>query len=216
MHRTRLSTCVVLLVAASGVFPPAARGVPTAGAELEAALRARPNLTHGAETFDTCAACHAANGAGANDGSVPAIAGQHFRVIVKQLVEFRHDARIDIRMQHFVSGDRLARAQDLADVAAYVAVLAPAHARENRTVGSGQGTYLRYCESCHGARAEGNGVTGVPRLAGQHVEYLIRQLGDAAEGRRPAMGRDHARVLLRLDSTETAALAAYVAALDSG
>ena len=189
--------------------------MPKAGAELEAATRATPNLTHGAEIFETCAACHALSGVGASDGSVPAIAGQHFRVIVKQLVEFRNDARIDIRMQHFVNGDRITRAQDLADVAGYIASLAPAQVPVKRATGSGQSTYVQSCESCHGARAEGNGVTGVPRLAGQHVEYLIRQLGDAAEGRRPGMGRDHTRVLLRLDPTETAALAAYAAGLES-
>lgn len=215
MHVTRFWTGLILIIAAPAALPRAVVAMPKAGAELEAAMRATPNLTHGAEMFETCAACHGANGVGASDGSVPAIAGQHFRVIVKQLVEFRNDARIDIRMQHFVNGDRITRAQDLADVAGYIASLAPAQVRVEHATTSGQGTYVQYCESCHGSRAEGNGVSGIPRLAGQHVEYLIRQLGDAAEGRRPGMGRDHTRVLLRLDSTETAAVAAYVAGLDT-
>jgi cytochrome c553 len=38
------------------------------------------------------------------------------------------------------------------------------------------------CASCHGARAEGNAA--IPRLAGQHDEYLRVQLGAFASGPR--------------------------------
>src|SRR5579872_1956647 len=86
-HVTRLRTGLVLVVAALTALPCAVVAMPKAGAEFEAAARATPNLTHGAAMFETCAACHATSGVGASDGSVPAIAGQHFRVIVKQLVE---------------------------------------------------------------------------------------------------------------------------------
>jgi cytochrome c553 len=54
---------------------------------------------------------------------VPAIAGQHFRVIVKQLVDYRHDKRWDIRMEHFTDRHLLAGPQDLADIAGFVSRL---------------------------------------------------------------------------------------------
>jgi len=53
----------------------------------------------------------------------------------------------------------------------------------------------------------------VPRLAAQHPEYLQEQLHDAAEGRRPSMGRDHARLLAPLSREETDAIAEYLASI---
>jgi cytochrome c553 len=36
------------------------------------------------------------------------------------------------------------------------------------------------CSGCHGAAGEGNAVTGIPRLAGLHPDYLAKQLADFA------------------------------------
>jgi cytochrome c553 len=214
-HRMRALSMGVLL----GVLllAPRAWAISTADGELQAALRATPDLGHGAKSFETCAACHGPDGGGAPDGSVPAIAGQHRSVILKQLIDFRHDKRINIRMQHFVADDHLAGAQSLADVAGYVASLAPRSpappSASATTLTTGRDSYGRLCQSCHGPRAEGDGATRVPRLAGQHIEYLSEQLDDAAEGRRPSMARDHAQTLQRLDRAELGALAAYLASL---
>lgn len=40
------------------------------------------------------------------------------------------------------------------------------------------------CAGCHGAQGEGNAQTGAPRIAGQPVAYLERQLDSYADGRR--------------------------------
>lgn len=188
----------------------------TQSESLEQALRLSPRIDHGAEIFDTCAACHGSDGWGASDGSVPAIAGQSVPVLVKQIVEFRYDARHSIRMQHFADRHHLTTPQDLADVAAYVQSL-PARQPPvlNQSAGAGQATalYANVCSGCHGRGAEGNPVTRVPRLAGQHREYLDEQLHDAAEGRRPSMERDHARLLARLSRDEIGAIAEYLAGL---
>ena len=94
--------------------------------EFNAVLRLKPDAVHGEQIFDTCSACHGDKGHGASDGSVPAIAGQNFRVIVRELVMFRHGGRSDPRMQHFTDRTHLSRgAQDIADVAAYVSQLQP-------------------------------------------------------------------------------------------
>jgi cytochrome c553 len=214
----RTRGAALLMGVLMGALAPQVWAISTAGGELQAALRATPDLGHGAKSFETCAACHGPDGGGAPDGSVPAIAGQHRSVIVKQLVDFRHDKRINIRMQHFVADDHLTGAQALADVAGYVASLAPRSAGTTRsasaaTLTSGRDSYGRLCQSCHGPRAEGDGATRVPRLAGQHIEYLSQQLADAAEGRRPSMARDHAQTLTRIDRAELDALASYLASL---
>ena len=99
--------------------PTFAENTAAAIAEFRAALALTPDLKHGAQLFETCSACHGADGAGARDGTVPAIAGQHVSVLVKQLVDFRHDRRWDERMQNFASRHSLEGAQDLLDVASY-------------------------------------------------------------------------------------------------
>ncbi len=94
--------------------------------ELETVNSAHPDWVHGAALFsDTCIACHGPDGSGRQDGDVPAIAGQHYRVIVRQLVGYRHDHRWDLRMEHFTDRHRLVDAQDVADVAAFVSDICP-------------------------------------------------------------------------------------------
>jgi cytochrome c553 len=54
------------------------------------------------------------------DGGVPRIAGQHISVLAKQLADYRHDRRWDIRMEHFADRHHLVDAQAIADVTAYI------------------------------------------------------------------------------------------------
>src|SRR5678815_1709609 len=82
--------------------------------EFAAAARLEPDLRHGAELFQTCAACHGPGGRGTEDGEIPAIAGQHGGVLLKQLTDFRHDQRWDERMRNFTDRHHLEGAQDLA------------------------------------------------------------------------------------------------------
>ena len=190
----------------------------TENAELDAALRLTPHLDRGAELFEMCAACHGQDGHGASDGSVPAIAGQWTPVIVKQILDFRYDSRLDVRMQHFVSRHHLSDSQQLADVAAYVNSLPPRAATppqdsDSNRARQGASLFGGSCASCHGTRAEGDLARRVPRLAGQHPEYVDEQLQDALEGRRPGMGRDHARLLAHLSSDDMDAIARYLSGI---
>jgi cytochrome c553 len=209
--------CSAIGLCALALLEPARSvAMSTASAELDAALRLKPNLAHGAELFEMCAACHGQDGHGTTDGSVPAIAGQPVGVIVQQIVEFRYDARLNLRMQHFVDRHHLTAPQELADVAAYVNRLPPRQpevAEEAPGAGEGPGAMLfgNLCAGCHGTLGKGNGSQRVPRLAGQHAQYLDDQLHDAAEGRRPSMSRDHARVLAALSSDEMEAISRYLA-----
>ena len=204
------------LFASALVASSAALAMSTPSEEIAEALHLKPHLTHGAEIFEMCAACHGPDGHGAPDGSVPAIAGQPMRVIVKQIVEFRYDARLNVRMQHFVDRHHLTAPQELADVAAYVSSLPPrqpATVGGNSREGPGAALFADSCASCHGAHAQGSSARRVPRLAGQYAEYLDAQLHDAAEGGRPSMRRDHARLLARLSSDDMAAISRYLAGI---
>ena len=186
----------------------------TAQRELAGALRATPDAINGEALFDHCASCHGADGGGEADGSTPRIAGQHFRVLVKQLVDFRSGKRWDFRMEGAAEQHHLTGAQDIADVAAYVAKLDSPGTRgigNGEFVEEGSRIYTKQCASCHGPAAEGNAQRGVPRLAGQHYGYLMRQMYDAVDGRRPALPRLHSQRIAPLDFQQVRALSDYLA-----
>jgi cytochrome c553 len=109
---------------------------------------------------------------------IPVIAGQHVSVLVKQLVDFRHDRRWDGRMQGAARHSELQNSQDLLDVAAYAESLKRPPPREMGPVDAatrqeGLRIYYRDCERCHGRLAEGDLQKLVPRLAGQNYPYLV-------------------------------------------
>ncbi len=210
--RVRAALAIGLLAAASA----AAQAVSTAQEELAQIKRSTPDLDRGAQLFETCAACHGPQGGGTSDGQVPRIGGQHLSVLWKQLVDYRHDRRWDLRMEHFTDRHHLENAQAIADVAAYIHQLEP---REPPGKGSGKlleqgaAVYGQLCRSCHGGAGEGDGQHAVPRIAGQHYEYLRRQFYDAVDGRRPNFSPAHIRLLARLDHDAIEAVADYLSRL---
>ncbi len=182
--------------------------------ELEHVMSRKPDAARGAALYETCAACHGERGEGVADGSVPAIGGQHYAVIVKQLADFRADLRSDMRMQHFADTRHLSHAQQIADVAAYISKLPPpqpAAAIPEELVARGGAVYARRCERCHGAVGEGDAETFMPRIAAQHAVYLRQQLDEAAAGRRRSMIRSHADFARSLSDADKAAVVAWVA-----
>ena len=184
--------------------------------ELDLVMSRNPNIENGAKLYETCAACHGAKGEGASDGSIPALAGQSFMVIAKQVVDFRAGVRADARMEHFSDRRHLSFSQPIADVAFYIAKLPaprPGTPPAGASLSRGALEYARSCERCHGVSGEGKEDTLSPRLASQHYEYLVRQLNDVAENRRPAMAEVHASLVRRGSPEELEAIAAFLSSL---
>jgi len=196
------------------LVPILAPAAESARNEYARVLKATPDEVHGAELFDQCTSCHGADGGGETNGSTPRIAGQHYRVIARQIVDFRHGKRWDFRMEGMADRHHIKGAQDIADVAAYVSKLARPG---NRGIGSGElvvegsRIFAQQCESCHGREAEGNAERGVPRLAGQHYAYLVRQMYDAVDGRRPALPALHSQRIEPLNYEQVRAVSDYLA-----
>ena len=183
-ERTRAAAAFAVLAVA---LCAAVQAVSDTQAELAEVRRSTPDLDHGAQLFDTCGACHGPDGGGTRDGQVPRIGGQHTSVLWKQLVDYRHDRRWDLRMEHFADRHHLGDAQAIADVAAYIHQLepnGPAGEGSGKLTDAGGALYAQLCRSCHGAIAQGDAARVVPRIASQHYEYLRRQFYDAVDGPR--------------------------------
>jgi len=196
------------------LLPTLASAAETARSEYARVLKATPDEVRGAQLFGQCISCHGADGGGETNGSTPRIAGQHYRVLAKQIVDFRYGKRWDFRMEGMADRHHLVNAQEIADVAAFVSRLAQPG---NRGIGSGEFAeegsriYAAQCKSCHGAEAQGDGTAGVPRLAGQHYAYLMRQMYDAVDGRRPALPRLHSQRIAPLDFEQVRAVSDFLA-----
>ena len=205
---------LTILLAALPAFALAANSTQR---DLQQATLAKPNLEHGSELFTQCVSCHGGKGGGQQNGNTPRIAGQHNSVLLKQLVDFRHGKRWDFRMEEHADQHHLETPQDIADVAAYVAQLDAGQAR-----GMGDGNYAAEgakifgarCASCHGPSGAGDAQEAVPRLAGQHYGYLMRQMYDAVDNRRPTLQAVHPKKIESLDFEQVRAVADYLSRND--
>ncbi len=196
-----------------------ARAGSAAQQEFHIAMQRTPDINRGRELFATCAACHNIDGSGMEDGSVPAIAGQYYAVIVKQLTDFRDDSRWNLRMEKVLYERHLTQPEDFADIAGYASQL-PRHATHNVGVGSslaaGTSVYFRECASCHGVLGEGSAARLTPRLGGQHFAYLARQVRYAGDRRRPNMAAAHEQRVRKLSLEEIKGVADYLSRIDPG
>ena len=195
-------------------FAPAAEN---ARRDLQQATRATPDLENGRALFRQCVSCHGVDGGGQSNGNTPRIAGQHYPVLLTQLVDFRHGKRWDFRMEEMADRHHLEGPQDIADVAAYVSEL---DAGGERGIGDGsystEGAFIfgSYCAVCHGPAGTGDPKKAVPRLGGQHYAYLMRQMYDAVDGRRLNLDRVHKDKIKPLDFEQVRAVSDYLSRIE--
>lgn len=173
----------------------AATPAEIAEAEYEEVLSLTPDVDNGRDVYLVCSVCHTPEGWGTPDGSYPQIAGQLRTVIVKQLADIRSRNRDNPMMYPFAVPRILGSAQEIADVAAYVAQLPMTPSNgigPGQDLAHGKQVYEDHCVTCHGAQGEGNVEDHIPAIAGQHYNYLMRQFELIRLGRRknadPKMG----------------------------
>jgi cytochrome c553 len=184
--------------------------------EYSKAMASPHDLARGRQLFQACAACHGPAGGGSADGLVPAIAAQHFQVLVRQLIDYRYSKRWDPRMESVARGHLLPDAAALAAVASYISSLPTPPVigvGDGDQIATGQPIYRQTCASCHGASGQGDAARGVPRIAGQHYAYVLRQLYDAVDNRRPNFSSEHVLLFKRFQYAEFRGVADYVARL---
>jgi cytochrome c553 len=205
-----LRCALALLVAASS-----ANAATAERRESAQVLASTPDVERGRQRFESCTRCHGRDGDGVVAGTTPRIAGQHYRVLVRQILDFRHGRRWDMRMEGVARSHAvLAGPQDIADVAAFVSTMPRNGARgtgDGSLLERGAALYRNGCAACHGTGGAGDEARGVPRIGGQHAVYLARQIYDAVDGRRPPLTRSHRRHFEPLTFEDVLGLTDYVA-----
>jgi len=179
-------------------------------------LRKNGDSTRGQEAFRGCRGCHKQDAFGRVDGTYPRLTGQYASVIIKQLTDIRAGARLNPKMEPFISPDAVT-VEEIADIAIYLSGLTTI--KENGKgpgdqVHQGEAIYAqRGCNKCHGNRGEGSGEKLYPALAAQHYSYLLREMEMIRTG---ARGNSHPDMVMALRDISTAdmeAVADYLARL---
>jgi cytochrome c553 len=132
-----------------------------------------------------CSTCHGPEGRGENP-LVPRLAGQQRAYIEVQLKAFRSQSRNDPEAHDYMWGIAATLNDNIvAGLAEYYAAQKPATgapAKNAPVAAAGKALFdkgspdrgIPPCAACHGMDAEGMSV--FPRLAGQHGQYLARQM----------------------------------------
>lgn len=132
------------------------------------------DVAAGKKKAEACAACHGADG-NSPAGAFPSLAGQNARYIYLQLRDYKEGRRKNPMMSAVASG---LEKQDMHDLAAYFA-----SQKQNRVTFTADPARVKagaakaeesLCAMCHLGGMKGQNE--IPRLAGQHPEYIVTQL----------------------------------------
>jgi len=158
-----------------------------------------------------CVACHGEAGNSANP-AVPSIAAQPAQFLSTALYMFRTGSRQDPQMSPMA---KPLSNTELNDLAAYFAAqkpAPPAHKTSAENASAGPELASRFnCTQCHGPHLLG--LQQMPRLAGQHYEYLRAQLAAFRSGKRADLDGNMTAAAQALSDKDIEVLADYLAGL---
>jgi cytochrome c553 len=158
-----------------------------------------------------CAACHGQTGNNDNP-QYPVLAGQSARYIYLQLKDFkegrRHDPNMDPIVQPLSRDDMLALADYFSKQKATPSTF---KADASKVEAGRKKSEEVLCTMCHLGGFIGQNE--IPRVAGQHYEYIKKQLSDFKARRRTNDAGNMTSVASTLSDTDIENLAQYVTSL---
>jgi cytochrome c553 len=158
-----------------------------------------------------CLACHGPGG-NSTDPQFPSLAAQPPLYLFYQLLQFREQRRKDARISPFA--EKLTDA-DMKDIAAYFTAqkaAAPTPAVDEARAAAGKAVAQRnHCASCH--MSAFTGQNHIARLAGQHYDYLVKELRGFKTGARPDIDGTMASAAVPLSDEDILNVAHYLTTL---
>ena len=195
------------------VAPSQAELAAKANQEFDMALTLTPDVANGLAIYRECAACHEAEGWGRTTDSVPQIAGQHRKVLIKQLADFRAGNRDAVLMVPYATVEAIGGTQAVADVTEYISTL-EISVENGKGPGDalplGEQLYQEKCMECHGANGEGSNDGLSPRIQAQHYKYMMRQFKWIRSGNRRNVSEEMNAIALALTQDEISAVLDFV------
>jgi cytochrome c553 len=158
-----------------------------------------------------CAACHGPNG-NSTSGVFPILAGQTSRYLYLQLRDYKEGRRKDPDMTPITAS---LSQEDMLDLAEFFSQQKPAPLAFKpdpaRVAAGAKIAASVACSMCH--MGEMKGQNAVPRVAGQHPDYVIKQLKDLKNKTRTNDAGNMASVTATLSDEDIENLANYTASL---
>jgi cytochrome c553 len=159
-----------------------------------------------------CAACHGASGR-SNASDVPVLAGQPAFYAITQLFLFREGRRSNEAMTAVA---KTLTDDDLRGFSTYIGTLppvpppAPAAPPDAARMAKGRALAQQHrCASCHGDDLSGG--QQVPRIGGQHEDYLRANLRGFKSGQRPGYTQAMTEAVSQVPVEDLDLLAYYAA-----
>lgn len=207
--------CLLLVVGFSVGAQTPAKSKPQAStstlASAPATAASKPTVDFAQRYTQLCAACHGAEGIGAAN-LAPSLAGQHSFYAITQLFLFKNERRSNVTMTALIkdfSNDDLRGFSEL--IGKFPVAAAPLSSETPDASRMAQGKELankHQCMSCHGSQLAGS--QQVPRIAGQHEDYLKRVLTEFRQGKRLGYTNAMNEALVGLKQEELDTLAYFI------
>ena len=178
---------------------------------LAAAAAAPAALAQAPARAAVCVACHGENG-NSTIPTNPILAGQTARYLYLQLRDFQEGRRSDPQMSPMVAGLSRDELRELADYFAAQKPKAQTFKADPAKAKLGKAKADEtLCTMCHlGGFA---GQNEIPRVAGQHYDYTVKQLRDFKAKRRTNDAGNMTSVANTLSDADIENLAHYLAGL---
>ncbi len=208
-HRPLATGRVSAVLALLGAAVLASTGSAVRAEEPDAAARLHAEKL----AVTVCGTCHGPEG-NSKQPKFPRLAGQNANYLAAQLKAFRSQARGDPDALGYMWGMAAELDDDtIAALAAYYAAQKPGAGPRGdaAAIKTGRDIYehgipaegVPACSSCHGADA--HGTQDFPRLAGQHAQYILKQLASFQSNMRKVAIMHGVAQNLRLPQMESVA-----------
>jgi len=172
------------------------------------------DISAGERKYGFCASCHGIDGRSVKV-NYPILAGQAAPYILRQLQDFKSGRRSDPNMGPVA--EQLSE-EDMRDLAAFFAsresYSSPWKSEPIKVARGKKKAKSGRCDSCHPERGESPN-TELPRIQGQHRNYLMKQLMDFRSGRRANDRGVMQRVAQEMTAADSDDLGSYFAAMNS-
>ncbi|RQS75626.1 cytochrome c4 [Burkholderia sp. Bp8963] len=169
--------------------------------------------------LQVCSNCHGATGVSVSP-MFPKLAGQRKEYLVDQLADFKNHARSDPNAKRYMWGFTHLTDAQIDEIATYFSSQPTTlgDVVDLTLISEGKAIFLSglpdkgvaACIACHGQHGEG--VERFPRLAGQHADYVIKQLKVFRETDTRPRGKIMKDVCANMSEQDMRAVAAYVEA----
>jgi cytochrome c553 len=170
-----------------------------------------------------CSACHGVTGQSTSP-QFPKLAGQQKEYLQAQLTDFKGHQRTDQTGQQYMWGFTHLTPKQIDELADYFSQQTPmvgVYHPESKELARGETIFkmgvsngaVIPCFSCHGPNGEGN--ASFPRIAGQHADYLKKQIEIFKNTSQRPRGDIMKTVTHQLSEEDMLAISLYVSSLNS-